>query len=42
MYVWKFNEGEGIVVVDKVIGMKLVFFFKFWRKFEWRYFDVEL
>ena len=39
---WKFNEGEGIVAVDKVTGMELELPFKPWRKPEWKYSDVVL
>lgn len=41
-HAWKFNEGEGIVAVDKVTGMKLELPFKPWRKPEWKYSDVVL
>ena len=41
-HAWKFNEGEGIVAVDKVTGMKLELPFKPWRIPEWRYSDVVL
>lgn len=41
-HAWKFNEGEGIVAVDKVTGMKLELPFKPWKEPEWRYSDVIL
>ena len=41
-HAWKFNEGEGIVAVDKITGMKLELPFKPWKEPEWRYSDVIL
>ena len=41
-HTWKFNEGEGIVAVDKVTGMSLELSFKPWKEPEWRYSDVVL
>ena len=41
-HAWKFNEGEGIVAVDMITGMKLELPFKPWRIPEWRYSDVTL
>lgn len=39
---WKFNEGEGIVAVDEVTGMRLELPFKPWKEPEWRYSDAVL
>ena len=39
---WKFNEGEGVVAVDTVTGIKLELALKPWRAPEWKYSDVRL
>ena len=41
-HAWKFDQGEGIVALDKVTGMKLELPIKPWRKPKWRYSDVTL
>ena len=41
-HAWKFNEGEGILAVDKVTGMSLELPFQPWKEPEWKYSDVVL
>lgn len=40
MNLWKFNEGENVVVKDFVFGVELLFFRYFFGKFDWVFFDV--